>query len=133
MKAIQKSNNVIVIKRHPHNYKEVEGIVLGIRQMLQEFRSSCENRFMESFPYETIQKMVSSCEQLKNTVMDIEVDENYINTVIETRNVEKYFEDRFSELREAEKIWKMKREAFNKFHEMLLELKETHFTESSQD
>ncbi|KAI4291627.1 hypothetical protein PAPHI01_0901 [Pancytospora philotis] len=128
MKAYEKDKQIIAIQRNPTNREEMEEKILGIRDSLAGLRAACADRNTEDFPHETVQRIAALCSEIRQEIMDVPVENEYLERAVLTRSVPGYFEEKLNGLREEEAAWKRKKAAFKRFSEKLRILKETHFS-----
>ena len=119
---VEKGNGLILkFKYNPNSLKEVEESIRKIEFLLIKLRNSCEERLLEAFPIDLVERIIKEVEKLREIVDDIEVDEEYFKKVLESKNVFEYFQSRIKELRLSESAYQIRREAFDNFLSKLLE------------
>lgn len=124
MKAERKTNAIISIKKSPDNSRTIENALVSVIKSLSQLKASCEDRNLEKFPTEEVKKIIENFEVIKMSAEDILVDKEYFDTVIRTKEVSRYYLDKFEQLKQEETKFKKKKEQFKKFHSMLRKLYE---------
>lgn len=127
MKAFLESDNILRIERRPTNSKEIEEKLLEIRSSMLALKAACADRSTDDFPSEIVERIISLCESVRLETMDIEVEQDYLDTVCTTKDVPGYFRAKLDGLAEEAALWQEKKAAFHKFSAQLHKLKKSHF------
>ena len=119
MKAILKDSQKLIIKRNQNNQSKIEDSIVSIIKYLHKIKCSSEDRNLEIFPYETVQRLVEKCEYIKNSVDNINVDINYNNSIVNEKDVYSYIKGRIDKVDQEKSVYKQKKECFNIFYNKL--------------
>lgn len=116
---MNKKNTTIRIKKHANNYSKIEEAVLKINKHLDTFKRTCDARYHDTFPVENIKQIIEGCETIKNMADDIMVNKEYIEEVLETRDVYSYFKKQAEAIKEEESKLNAKKECLKIFNKMI--------------
>lgn len=119
MRAYRQGDKIII--KSNEEYAEIEALINSITNSLDVVRAACEDRNTEAFPSSTVGKMVEKIELLKTKGKEVFISRDFVEKIIESRDVYKYFEESLKRAQEEEKTFLKKMELYGKFADKLEE------------
>lgn len=117
MKAYKQGDKIII--KSNDDYQEMERLINRIVRDLDTIKSKCEDRNTETFPIEAVKRIVESSELLKTKGKDIFIHREFVENIMETKDVYKYFQDVIEKAKKEEEKYLKKLEYFKKFAQNL--------------
>jgi hypothetical protein len=113
MKAFKKENKIIFKNSLANCINDLKKII-----------SKIEDKNNEIFPYAEINNFIKNCEQSVLETDDIKIPKEYLDYVIENKEVSGYFEEKDLKANEAEDIALSRKEVINKYKEGIQDILE---------
>lgn len=121
MKAFSIGNGRIKIKMDTDKdrIKCIEDAITKIKHNFSIIKNECENRNTTEFPYMSINIIIKNTKKILECSEGIEVTEEYLERIKETKNVAEYFETRLKDHEKNESIFYLKKQKFKEISKTL--------------
>lgn len=120
----------LVLEFKDEKSKEIEKKIAKIIKILEKIKVKCGDRMSEVFPYKEIESIVEECKEIEELARNVEISEEYLRSVMDSRDVVGYFTMQADELRKTEEIFRKKRGCFKVFGEKLREIQKSEFEQA---
>lgn len=112
MKAFQRDGKIILCNEER---KEVETLIVGISKEFEKLKSCCEDRSLETFPVDVVRKIVEKGNQVKELGEKVEINEKYIEYLVENKEALEFFQRQISGFNEQINNFTLKIDILKRF------------------
>lgn len=112
MKAFQRDGKIILCNEER---KEVETLIVGISKEFEKLKSCCEDRSLETFPVDVVRKIVEKGNQVKELGEKVEINEKYIEYLVENKEALEFFQGQISGFNEQINNFTLKIDILKRF------------------
>jgi len=119
MKAFFRGNKLVLSRSQ--EYKEMSRIIALMVKELEKLRSTCEDRGAETFPVDTVKRLIELGTTLREMGKGLDIPEEYLQAVIKEKDPSKYFEGTIHKADEDRRLYERRIECLGMLADMLSE------------
>ncbi|KAM0680440.1 hypothetical protein GINT2_001500 [Glugoides intestinalis] len=113
MKAYERGNKIVIMKND--EYVSIEKTINLLAKDFERLKSICEDRNTEDFPIDLIRKIITKCNELAQAGKNTNIQEDYINFMINEKDALKYVEKILKKAEEEQKAFEKKSACLKEF------------------